>query len=113
MTELEKAQSLLAALSRREKVRVLDWIVRDLSGSGGESFPGIESAPGVVGGEPCIVRTRIPVWALVRARQLGATEAEVLRSYPSLRAEDLVHAWAYYEAHRDEIERQIRENEAA
>lgn len=109
MTELEKAQSLVATLSRREKVRVLDWIVRDL----GESFPGIELTPGVAGGEPCIVRTRIPVWALVRARQLGATEADVLRSYPSLRAEDLVHAWAYYEAHRDEIDRQIRENEAA
>jgi hypothetical protein len=64
MTELEKAQSLLATLTRREKVRVLDWIVRDL----GESFPGIESTPGVAGGEPCIVRTRIPVWVLVRAR---------------------------------------------
>lgn len=109
MTELEKAQSLLATLSRKEKVRMLDWIVRDL----GESFHGIEITPGVAGGEPCIVRTRIPVWALVRARQLGATEADVLRSYPSLRADDLVHAWAYYEAHREEIERQIRENEAA
>ncbi|MFP3940120.1 MAG: DUF433 domain-containing protein [Thermoanaerobaculia bacterium] len=109
MTDLEKAQSLLGTLSRREKVRVLDWIVRDLGGS----FPGIESTPGVSGGEPCIIRTRIPVWALVRARQLGATEADVLRSYPSLRAEDLVHAWSYYESHRDEIERQIQDNEAA
>lgn len=109
MTEVEKVQSLVASLSRREKVQKLERIVRDL----GESFPGIETSPGVGGGEPCIVRTRIPVWALVRARQLGATEAEVLRSYPSLRAEDLVHAWAYYESHRDEIEWHIRENEAA
>ena len=109
MTALEKAKSLLGSLSRRDKVHLLDWIVRDL----GESFPGIESTPGVAGGEPCIVRTRIPVWVLVRARQLGASEADVLRSYPSLRAEDLVHAWTYYQSHRDEIERQIRENEAA
>ena len=36
---------------------------------------------------------------------------KVLKSYPSLRAEDLVSAWAYYRAHRDEIEQQIRENE--
>jgi len=78
-----------------------------------ETFPGIESTPGVAGGEPCIVRTRIPVWVLVRARQLGASEDDVLQSYPSLRAEDLVHAWAYYEAHPDEIERQIHDNEAA
>ena len=109
MTELEKAQHALAALSPTEKVRVLEWIVRDL----GDALHGIESDPGVAGGEPCIVRTRIPVWVLVRARQLGASEADVLRSYPSLRAEDLVHAWRYYDAYRDEIERQIRDNEAA
>lgn len=109
MTELEKAQSVVAGLSRAEKVRVLEWIVRDL----GEAFPGIESTPGVAGGEPCIIRTRIPVWALVRAHQLGAADAELLRSYPRLRAEDLVHAWGYYLSHREEIEQQIRENEAA
>lgn len=109
MTELEKVQSVVAGLSRAEKVRVLEWIVQDL----GDSFPGIESRPGVAGGEPCIVRTRVPVWALVRARQLGASEADLLRSYPRLRAEDLVHAWSYYQSHREEIDRQIRDNEAA
>jgi len=82
MTALEKARKLVASLNRREKVRMLDWIVRDLGGT----FPGIASTPGVAGGEPCVVRTRIPVWALVRARQLGASEADVLESYPSLRA---------------------------
>jgi uncharacterized protein (DUF433 family) len=109
LTEIEKAESLLPGLSREEKVRLLERLVRDL----GESFPGIESTPGVAGGEPCIVRTRIPVWTLVRARQLGASDAEILRSYPTLRAEDLVHAWAYYDVHREEIERQIQANEAA
>jgi uncharacterized protein (DUF433 family) len=74
---------------------------------------GIESDPGVAGGEPCIVGTRIPVWALARARQLGASEADLLRSYPSLRAVDLVNAWRYFDAHREEIERQISDNEAA
>jgi uncharacterized protein (DUF433 family) len=109
MTEIEKAESLLPGLSRQEKMRLLERLVRDL----GESFPGIESTPGVAGGEPCIVRTRIPVWTLVRARQLGASDAEILRSYPTLRAEDLVHAWAYYDVHVEEIERQIQANEAA
>jgi len=60
-----------------------------------------------------IVRTRIPVWALARMRQLGATDADLLRAYPTLRAEDLVNAWAYARAHRAEIEAQIAENEAA
>lgn len=59
------------------------------------------------------VRTRIPVWLLVQARRLGATEADLLRAYPTLRAEDLANAWAYYRAHREEIEEQIRWHEAA
>lgn len=76
-------------------------------------FLGIESNPEVCGGDPCIVRTRIPVWLLVQARHLGTNEAELLRAYPSLRTEDLANAWAYYRAHREEIERQIEDNEAA
>lgn len=79
----------------------------------GGSFPGIESMPGVCGGEPCIIRTRIPLWILERARQLGSSEADLLQAYPTLRAQDIVNAWAYVAAHREEIERQIRENEEA
>jgi uncharacterized protein (DUF433 family) len=88
---------------------MLQWVARDL----GDAFPGIESDPAVCGGEPCIVRTRIPVWVLVQARRLGVSEADLLRAYPTLRAEDLANAWAYFRAHRDEIEQQIRENEDA
>jgi len=40
-------------------------------------------------------------------------EAELLRMYPALRAKDLVNAWAYVRLDKDEIERQIQENEAA
>jgi len=63
-------------------------------------------------GDACMVRTRIPVWLLVQARQLGTGEADLLRAYPLLRAEDLANAWAYARAHRDEIQ-QIQNNEAA
>ena len=41
---------------------------------------GIECTPGVCGGAPCVVRTRIPVWVLVRARQLGVSDEEILRT---------------------------------
>jgi len=91
MTKLEEAARLLAELTRAEKAQVLQWVVRDV----GEAFPGIEATPDVCGGEVCIVRTRIPVWLLEQARRLGTSEAELLRSYPSLRAEDLANAWAY------------------
>ena len=92
-----------------EKAQVLQWVARDL----GDAFPGIDSNPNVCGGEPCIVRTRIPVWLLLRARDLGASEANLLLSYPTLRTEDLANAWAYARAHRAEIEQQIRDNEEA
>jgi uncharacterized protein (DUF433 family) len=78
-----------------------------------DAFSGIASDPQVCGGEPCIVRTRIPVWLLAQARRLGTSEADLLRAYPTLRAEDLANAWAYFRAHKDEIEQQIRENEEA
>jgi uncharacterized protein (DUF433 family) len=74
---------------------------------------GIESTPGVCGGDPRIAGTRIPVWTLEQYRRLGMTEAQLLTSYPALRAADLVNAWAYVAAHPDEIDEQIRENEEA
>lgn len=109
MTKLQEAERLLSEMTRAEKSQILQWVVRDL----GDSYPGIESNPDVCGGEPCIVRTRIPVWLLVQARLLGTTESDLLKAYPTLRAEDLANAWAYYRTHRQEIEQQIRDNEAA
>lgn len=67
----------------------------------------------MVGGDACIVRTRIPVWVLENYRRLGWSEARILENYPTLRAADLVNAWAYADSHKDEIERTIRENEEA
>ena len=109
MSDLRQVEELLPGLSRAEKAHLLRLVVQDLD----DAFPGIDSTPGVCGGEPCIVRTRIPVWALEQSRRLGIGEEELLRSYPALRAEDLVNAWAYVRSHRAEIENQIRENEEA
>ena len=109
MKNVKEIENIIGSLSRAEKALVLQWIVQDL----GDSFPGIESSPGVCGGEPRIVRTRIPVWLLEQARRLGATDAELLKIYPTLRAEDLTNAWAFVRSHRSEIDHQIKENEEA
>jgi uncharacterized protein (DUF433 family) len=106
---LHELHDLLDDLSAAEKAQVLQWIVRDL----GDTFPGIESRPDVNGGEPCIVRTRIPIWTLVQARSLGMSEADILFNYPTLRAEDLATAWGYYRLHHAEIDQQIAVNESA
>ena len=109
MSTGEEAEKLLSRMTRGEKAQLLQRVVRDL----GDAFPGIDDIGGVCGGGPCIVRTRIPVWVLEQGRRLGASEADLLRSYPALRAEDLANAWAYVRAHRNEIDAQIQENEAA
>lgn len=109
MTVLDEAEQLLSTMTPAEKVQLLQWVVRDL----GDTFPSVESTPDVLGGEPHIVRTRIPIWLLVQARRLGTSEADLLHAYPSLRAEDLANAWAYARVHKADIEQQIADNEAA
>ena len=108
MDALRQVENLLPVLTRAEKAQLLRMVVQDLD----DAFPGVESTPGVSGGEPCIVRTRIPVWVLEQARRLGASEEELLRSYPTLRADDIANAWAYVRSHRSEIDDQVRDNES-
>ena len=109
MATFHDFEHLLPTLSRGEKAQILKWVVQDL----GDSVPGIDSRPEVCGGEPCIVRTRIPVWLLEQARRLGTSERALLEAYPMLRAEDLVNAWAYVRSHGLEIDEQIEANESA
>lgn len=94
-------------MTRGEKAQVLEWASRDVA----DTWPGIESIPGVCGSEACLVRTRIPVWILEQARRLGTKEATLLASYPTLTAQDLSNAWSYVRAHRQEIEDAIAANE--
>ena len=107
MSDITEAEQLVAGMSRAQKAQLLQWIVRDL----GDAFPGIEGTPGVMGGAPCISRTRIPVWLLEQARRLGTRESVLLCNYPALTAQDLANAWSYVRSHRTEIEQQIANNE--
>jgi uncharacterized protein (DUF433 family) len=109
MTAIQQAEHLLTEMTQTEKLQFLQMIARDLS----SAVSGIVSTPDVCGGEPRIAGTRIPVWVLAQYRNLGVTEADLLRMYPTLRSEDLVNAWAYCRKHPLEIEQQIFENETA
>jgi len=108
MNRIEEVEKIIASMSNAERVHLFQLIIRYM----GNISIGIDSDPKICGGEAKIIRTRIPVWILVRGRQLGSSDADLLRSYPTLGAEDLANAWAYYFYHREEIENQIRENEA-
>ena len=109
MTAIQQAEELLTKMSAGEKVQLLHLIAQELV----NSTPGIVQSPDVCGGEPRIAATRIPVWALVQYRKLGVSEADLLHAFPTLNAEDLTNAWAYYKRNPDQIEQQITENEAA
>ena len=106
MSRLETVRNLIAELSPVEKAEAMRWLAN-------MSYEpqGVEHTPGVCGGDACLIRTRIPVWVLVRARRQGSSESNLLDAYPSQRTEDLRNAWAYYEGHREEIDSLVEENE--
>jgi uncharacterized protein (DUF433 family) len=72
----------------------------------------IQKTPSVCGGRACIRNARISVWGLVNSRRLGATDEQILKNVVGLTPEDLLTAWDYYRAHPEEIDEDIRENEA-
>jgi uncharacterized protein (DUF433 family) len=108
MTIRELEREILA-LPSTDKARILQTLVADLT----NQWPGIEKTPGVVGGDACIVRTRIPVWGLEGYRRLGLSDEQILENFPSLSQQDLENAWSYVLSHRDEIDQALRENEEA
>lgn len=109
MSSLQQVRELLSEMSAQEKIQLLRWIANDLS----DSSTGVERTPGICGGAPRIAGTRIPIWSLVQYRNIGASEIDILRAFPALRAEDLANAWDFYRNHKREIDEQIRVNEAA
>lgn len=106
---LKDLEAELASLTKAERAQLLQRLALDFV----NAWPGVEKIVGVAGGEACIVRTRIPIWTLASYRRQGCSEARILANFPSLRAADLVNAWAYADANRVEIDRAIETNEAA
>ncbi|MEQ1603591.1 MAG: DUF433 domain-containing protein [Pyrinomonadaceae bacterium] len=101
---LKETEIVIAGLSDRDRKRLFKKFSRDFDA-------GVEKNGDVMGGVACVRHTRIPVWLLYRARQLGSSEADLLKNYPGLTAVDLVNAWKYAETNTEEIESQIELNE--
>jgi uncharacterized protein (DUF433 family) len=103
---LQELEHQLLSLSLSDKAAIVQSLTKTLSIGG----KGITKTPGVCGGEACIAGTRVAVWLLVEAQKIGIREAQLLQDYPHITAADLVNAWAYADAHPEEIAVAIRIN---
>ena len=71
----------------------------------------IESTPDVASGRPRIAGTRIRVQDIVAWFELGRSPDEIASAYPHITLADVHAALAYYYDHREEIDRQIAEDD--
>lgn len=70
----------------------------------------IEVTPGVCGGKPRLVGTRIRVEDIFVWHELqGKSPNEIVADFPQLSLADVHGALTYYFDHRDDIQRQMRE----
>lgn len=106
---LQELENQILALPPVQKAEIFQLLTQSFS----DGARGITKTPGVVGGDACVAGTRIPVWSLVLDQRLGASDVQILESFPQLTAAELVNVWAYANAHSDEIDAAIQDNEAA
>ena len=57
-----------------------------------DQVPSITIRPGLVGGNPCVTGTRIPVYMILDAIEYYGTLKRVLKSYPQLTSEQVKDA---------------------
>jgi len=103
---LQEIEHQFLNLSLPDRAVIVQRLTKILNMSG----KGIAKTEGVCGGEACIAGTRITVWLLVEALQIGISEAQLLQDYPHITAADLVNAWTYAEAYSEEIAEVILAN---
>lgn len=78
-----------------------------------ESYPHIVRRPDVHSGEPTVAGSRIAVRVIVETARYSRNKAELYGAHPTLTPAAIEEALAYYETHREEIDRSIKENEDA
>ncbi len=65
----------------------------------------------ILGGEPIIAGTRIPVRVIVQTAQFSPDLVEVNEAYPILTRADIEEALGYYQSNRVEINGYIAQND--
>lgn len=70
----------------------------------------ISSDEGILGGEPIIDKTRIPVRAIVELWRMGLSPEEIKNKIPHLSLAQIFDALGYYDDHMEEINEYIEKN---
>jgi uncharacterized protein (DUF433 family) len=70
----------------------------------------IQKSPSVCGGEPRVRNTPHTVAGLVEWKKQGLADARILEHHPDLTQADLEATWAYYDAHRKDIEQTLNKD---
>ncbi len=71
----------------------------------------IEATPGVCGSRARITGHRIRVQDIVICTEQGQSADQIVADFPQLSLADVYAALAYYHDHREEIDRQVREDD--
>ncbi len=58
-----------------------------------------------------ILGTRMPVWSIIKWYKLGMSVEDILREFPRLTPSQVHAAFLYYYDNREEVEKDIAENE--
>ena len=76
-----------------------------------ERFPRIVGTKGVLRGEPTVKGTRVSVRAIVVYHRMYRDIEPIQRAVPHLERAAIEEALRYYDAHHEEIDQYIAENE--
>ena len=73
-----------------------------------DRYPNVTRDRSVQGGAAVLRGTRVPVRAIAFYWRAGENEERILRAFPQLTLDTLAEAIRYYEAHRAEIDEELR-----
>ncbi len=73
--------------------------------------PYISYKEGVCGGRSIIEGTRIPVWSIIKWYKVGMSIEDIMKEFPQLTPSQIHDAFSYYYDNREEIEKDIIDNE--
>ena len=99
----EAALRRLAGEARQDAEALLRALAEAALAGEADADAPVRSTAGVMGGDACVRRTRVPVWMLVGYKGAGFSDERILANFPGLTAADLIAAWDHNAAHGERV----------